>query len=837
MAEQGRFSDRFRDFAASRWRTVIPVTAHRGAALNLRYVRNPITGLLVPESLTANPLPVPEPGTGPAPGVLPRELVVQQIGPVLVLPGPAGELPPGGLPRVQVPAGQVVVVAHSQGGQAVTGLLGQDGAAKGEMVPVPPAWMAEIILAARGYTPGAPVTFLVPGLGRPSYTLSLPEQYAQQVADLLMARVVAVTSDAASGSLSDAQAVFDPMPLVLNRLTDDAGGVRLISLASQLRDRANLGASAVPDGSLAAEVFLEAFDDGSLGLYYQGEREGAYPVSPWFIAQALAPAFVGRPFVIRPVEAQGRPVSRTRRDATIAEIHRQVALLTGGDPALAVALQRATDGNTQSLVRRLRLPLADRLAREVRDTVLGPEDWVADGLAREVRDTVLGAGDAVAGVYASLLEGGPMPKMWVADVQIPGGLWIRPGEPGEHVAAARAELTDLPQPPDAGLIIVGMTGRRVPRPVWQAVRRALEQVPEQDRETLRVRAIDTAQSAGRLAGLVTVEEVITTEAPPYSPQWHFSPLPNEPTGALPGGRSTLALPLPAKLASRVSSPGLAGPAALAVPALPGLIAAEAGKDRSDAGRAAGLEEFNAAIFDKAWGKLPGDPVRGDAVGRAVARARELIGRKEPVIGVRTHAPITELDPLGQAVRWLALQIYRNPGDEAGAQALARDLAARLEAVLPMAEESASGPAAQAAGGVVAPLPHGLEQAWKDRHQRLAELVDVPEPVADALARYGRAEQVLSGAQAALEEFDGRSDGPADPSALEKRLRTAVSAAQLELTEAHQDLTGLQVADPGAAWQEVTDHLGRLSGGGLPGGAMGVEIERHNVRLYRPSGTP
>jgi Papain fold toxin 1, glutamine deamidase len=111
----------------------------------------------------------------------------------------------------------------------------------------------------------------------------------------------------------------------------------------------------------------------------------------------------------------------------------------------------------------------------------------------------------------------------------------------------------------------------------------------------------------------------------------------------------------------------------------------AGRSPWDAGSAdgTGLGEFDAGWFDKVWGKLPNDPVRVDEVDSAVARARQLIGRPEPLIGVRTAVPIAELDPLGQAVRWLALRIYRDPGDQAGAQALARELAARLDRVLPM----------------------------------------------------------------------------------------------------------------------------------------------------------
>ena len=64
----------------------------------------------------------------------------------MVLPGPAGDRP---LPAVrgEVPAGQVVVIAYSSDGEAVLGWP----RAGVQMVPVPPAWMAEIIGAADGY--------------------------------------------------------------------------------------------------------------------------------------------------------------------------------------------------------------------------------------------------------------------------------------------------------------------------------------------------------------------------------------------------------------------------------------------------------------------------------------------------------------------------------------------------------------------------------------------------------------------------------------------------------------------------------------------------------------
>ena len=148
--------------------------------------------------------------------------------------------------------------------------------------------------------------------------------------------------------------------------------------------------------------------------------------------------------------------------------------------------------------------------------------------------------------------------------------------------------------------------------------------------------------------------------------------------ALTGGRSPLAWPSPVKPTPAARS-ALAGPASVPVAALPGLAAARPGRGRGDAVRAgnAGPGQVAARLLDSAWGKLR-DSARVEA---AVGRAQQLIGRPEPVIGVRTQTPTAELDPLGQAIRWLALQLYRNPGDRASAQALARDLAARLDEVL------------------------------------------------------------------------------------------------------------------------------------------------------------
>jgi hypothetical protein len=150
----------------------------------------------------------------------------------------------------------------------------------------------------------------------------------------------------------------------------------------------------------------------------------------------------------------------------------------------------------------------------------------------------------------------------------------------------------------------------------------------------------------------------------------------EPPGpGLPGGGIILT-----GLASAGSASGTSGagsPPSAVVPALPGLRGT--GRVRGDAG-GAGLGAFDADWFDRAWGKLASDSAR---VNDAVIRAWQLIGRQPDLVMEEGGTPtsIRELDPLRQAVRWLAFQLYHNPGDQPGAEALAADLAARLEEVL------------------------------------------------------------------------------------------------------------------------------------------------------------
>jgi hypothetical protein len=313
LASGARFSTHFGDFAADGWLSI------ESGEMNSRgpvraYVFDFVTGLLVPEDPGANPL-------REAPAAPPDDLVVEEFPRGLVLPGP-GEI--AGLGE-EVPDGQFVVVAHRAGG-TVTGLARRPGGGgKGEMVPFAAARLAERIQAADGYAPGTRVIFLVPGLGLPWPEASVPEQYTQQVADLLRAPVEAIVSATASRSRSADRAVFRPRPPILETSVDETGGTRLLSLPAHWHGLAD-GA-----GSLAAspevQVFLLAFGDGSLGLHYPGqpgERGRVYPVSPPLIAAVLAPALAGRPFAIRPVWPRNTEISAIRLQATLAAVRAHV---------------------------------------------------------------------------------------------------------------------------------------------------------------------------------------------------------------------------------------------------------------------------------------------------------------------------------------------------------------------------------------------------------------------------------------------------------------------------------------------------------------------------------
>ena len=371
-------------------------------------------------------------------------------------------------PADPVAQDEFVVIAHGGAGNTVMGRVPGPAGQKAEMVPVPPDWLAELIRAADGYTPGTRVILLIPGLGLPWPEAPAAEHYVQQVADLLQAQAEAIVSVKAARSLTAGRAVFRPRPPSL-QIQDD-GGPRVLSLPPHGQWHADDGAT--PAGTAEVRVFLPAFPDGSLGLHFPRQRpeqqQQVYPISARLIATMLAPVLAGRSFAIRPVIAPEMGVSQVRLEATVAAIQAHVARLAGAGEADA-------------------------------DEAPPYHDFGADG----------------------------------------------------------------------------------PRPV------------------------------------------------------------------------------------------------VVVPALPGLLLADGAGD-------AGLGEFDADWFDRVWGKLPHDSDRLDDVDLAIAKAMELIGRAEPVTGARTADPVSELDPLAQAIRWLALRIHRSPGDQAGAEELGRALAVRLDLVLPTA---------------------------------------------------------------------------------------------------------------------------------------------------------
>ncbi len=311
LASAARFSTHFRDYAADDWLSFEPGEPHDRRPAPA-YVMDAVTGRLVPEDLGANPL-------RRAQAALPGDLVTEQFPRGLVLPGP-GEVARLG---EEVPEDQFVVVAHGAGG-TIMGLTRRPGdGGKGEMVPVPPSWLAGRIQAADGYAPGRRVIFLVPGLGLPWPEASLPEHYGQQVANLLRAPVEAIVSATASRSLSQGRTVFRPRPPILETRVDEAGGTRLLSLPPRWHGRADAAAAAT---SAEVQVFLPAFSDGSLGLYYPGQpgEVRVYPVSPPLIAAALAPVLAGRSFAIRPLSPPGEEISQVRLEATLAAVQAQV---------------------------------------------------------------------------------------------------------------------------------------------------------------------------------------------------------------------------------------------------------------------------------------------------------------------------------------------------------------------------------------------------------------------------------------------------------------------------------------------------------------------------------
>ncbi len=316
LAEGERFNAHFGDYTAGAWRSFEPGAPDTFPAAPLQVV-DEVTGLVVPEDLGANPLRGADGAGIGSLAASPSDLVVEQSGRRLVLPGP-GET---AWSADQVQDDEFVVVAHGGAGNTVMGMVRGPGGRKAGMVPVPPEWLAELIRAADGYTPGTRVILLVPGLGLPWPEAPAPEHYVQQIADLLQAPVEAIVSVTADRSLSVGRAVFRPWPPTLRFETDNTGGVRLLSLPPSAQRYAD--AMVTPAGTQEVQVFLLAFSDGSLGLHYPPQRRGqqqVYSISPRMIAAALAPVLAGRPFAIRPVTAPDMEVSQHRLAATVAAI-------------------------------------------------------------------------------------------------------------------------------------------------------------------------------------------------------------------------------------------------------------------------------------------------------------------------------------------------------------------------------------------------------------------------------------------------------------------------------------------------------------------------------------
>ena len=100
-----------------------------------------------------------------------------------------------------------------------------------------------------------------------------------------------------------------------------------------------------------------------------------------------------------------------------------------------------------------------------------------------------------------------------------------------------------------------------------------------------------------------------------------------------------------------------------------------------------------------------------------------------------------------------------------------------------------------------------------------------EPVSEALARYARAQFDRTAAVEALAEFRGRPGGSSSPLSREQRLVADVRRAHGEVTEAHDGLIAVGVADPRRAWRKAARLLPRLAGGGLPGGRTREQFKR------------
>ena len=430
-AERGSFSEPLGDFVAARWLRfmpdpgrVVPELPDRQLPAGLaalrqapvvpqpmpRYVWSPVSGLLMPESLEENP---PTGRLGEAEAAWQRlgaslELldirVIVRDGRVrgLVLPGPAG---PGMLPNLPetIPDGRFVVVAHGAADQ-VAGSLRRPGAVVGEAVLVPPAAMAGLIRAAEGYTAGMPVVFLVPALAAQALDVAPPERYVQQVANLLKTRVEATFEENPRGGLAAARRAVDPLrPRLEQRLEPDGRLTGLISLSSRLSVQDLTGAPSYPPDRPAAgeepvQVFLPAFEDGSLGLYYsRPDGTGrAYSVTGRTVALELARVVRDRPVTIRPVVV-GPEVSGTRLAAAIAEMRAMAPSATAVSQGL---VERAAGEFEMTARSHPQAPVAGRadqeemrgqafVAGKLRQERLAVRGHVASGGAVPVRDRVV----------------------------------------------------------------------------------------------------------------------------------------------------------------------------------------------------------------------------------------------------------------------------------------------------------------------------------------------------------------------------------------------------------------------------------------------------------------
>ncbi|HEY2794026.1 MAG TPA: hypothetical protein VGJ28_16790, partial [Micromonosporaceae bacterium] len=504
-----------------------------------RYVADPVTRLLVPESLAANPLPGLDVHDAAEQawqvlGASVDRLDIQPIlrdgrvrGLILTPPGSgkAERLPV--VPDGPIPEGQFIVAAHSSDG-VVMGSLRRPDAVMAEPVPVPPARMVELLAAVEDYAAGMAVVFLVPGLGDHLPTVPAPAHYVQQVADITGTPAAATSDVDYPGDVrSQGRRTFAPLEPQFES-SEAVGHLQLMSLSPERRAALDPAEpSRHPWGPLVAEVFLPVLSDGSLGLHFSGATGRTLAVPVPTLAAALARLLRGRSFIIRPVDAAGSAGSQARVRANISHVYALVSRLTGGDPILAQRsadalvideaearqlveqAERAADGSGPAAAAARRQALAVDLVRRLRQPL-------TDGLDDHARAQLLAAGDAVAGIYAALIP--LLPPDWTVDVQIIGGLWIRPVA---NAAPERTRVNDLPPAPADGLIVIGAAGHEVPPQVWRAVRSALESMAPAEHQRLRAHAIDTTAAAHRLADLElpVVDEI---PPPPYAPPQRVS---------------------------------------------------------------------------------------------------------------------------------------------------------------------------------------------------------------------------------------------------------------------------------------------------------------------------